>query len=109
MTYEELINLLREYFNHCDAWRYNKFDKTQFTHERLMPSRTFEVEETLRNLVLTEKDKRLIAKAEAELNIANYWDGDKLKEKCDTTSAWTKIDRIMIHLYRREEAKNEME
>ena len=108
MTYEELIGLLREYFNRTDAWRFNKFDKTQFSCEKLDHNRDFELYEILRKAILTDKDKELIAQAE-KLTVCNYWDGDKLKAQCDTTAAWNTIDHIMIRLYHKEEAQSEME
>ena len=50
-----------------------------------------------------------MVKEAMKLTVCNYWDGDKLKEQCDSEEARGKIDRIMRRLYHLEEAMNEME
>jgi hypothetical protein len=57
---------------------------------------------------MTRNDEELVRQAR-RLNVANYWDGDKLKAKCDSDEARGIIDRIMRRLYHLEEAQNEME
>lgn len=56
---------------------------------------------------MTEKDISLMAQAD-KLNIANYWDGDALKEQCDSDEARAYIDAQMRRLYHFEEAQNDM-
>ena len=56
---------------------------------------------------MTDNDKRLMAEAD-KLHVSNYWDGDKLKEQCDSEEARAYIDRVMRRLYHLEEAMNDM-
>lgn len=56
---------------------------------------------------MTENDNALMAQAD-NLNITNYWDGDALKEQCDSEEARAYIDAIMRRMYHYEEAKNDM-
>lgn len=107
MTNEEIISLVRDYLNMTDSARIDKLDDTQFEFNQLTAEKFFKANDALRNLVLTDNDKELIRQAE-KLHVANYWDGDKLKERCDTTTAWKRIDEIMIYLHHREEAMNDM-
>jgi len=57
--------------------------------------------------LMTDNDIALMAQADG-LNIATYWDGDALKEKCDSEEARAYIDAIMRRMYHYEEAKNDM-
>ena len=57
---------------------------------------------------MTANDESLMAQAD-NLNVTNFWDGDALKEQCDSEEAKAYIDRIMRRLYHLEEALNEME
>ena len=56
---------------------------------------------------MTDNDIALMAQAD-NLNISNYWDGDTLKEQCDSEEARAYIDRVMRRLYHLEEAMNDM-
>ena len=56
---------------------------------------------------MTDNDIALMAQAD-NLNIATYWDGDALKEQCDSEEARAYIDAIMRRMYHYEEAKNDM-
>lgn len=57
---------------------------------------------------MTDNDIALMAQAD-NLNICNYWDGDALKEQCDSEEARAYIDAIMVRLYHKEEAHAGME
>lgn len=56
---------------------------------------------------MTDKDVSLMAQADA-LNVNNYWDGDALKEQCDSDEAREYIDARMRRMYHYEEAKSDM-
>lgn len=57
---------------------------------------------------MTANDVNLMAQADT-LNVTNYWDGDALKEQCDSDEARAYIDAQMRRMYHYEEALNEME
>lgn len=56
---------------------------------------------------MTDNDIALMAQAD-RLHVSNYWDGDALKEQCDSEEARAYIDARMIRLYHKEEAMNDM-
>lgn len=56
---------------------------------------------------MTANDESLMAQAD-NLNVTNYWDGDALKEQCDSEEARAYIDAIMRRMYHYEEAMNDM-